>query len=99
VRDLEAILGRDAYRLLVAHGELIPLNDQVVFSREAFEDGLARVRDLFSHSPELTVAQVRDALGLPRRVTVAFLEYLDAQGYTRREGNVRRWVGHREASS
>ena len=38
-------------------------------------------------------APVRDASGVGRNVVIEVLEYFDAQGYTRREGDLRRVVG------
>ena len=40
-----------------------------------------------------TVRQFRDASGVGRNVVIEVLEYFDAQGYTRREGDLRRVVG------
>ena len=48
---------------------------------------------LSTHPQGLTVAQIRDLLGVSRRWTVAFLEHLDEIGYTQRTGDVRVWRG------
>ena len=39
------------------------------------------------------VRQFRDASGVGRNVVIKVLECFDAQGYTRREGDLRRVVG------
>ena len=40
-----------------------------------------------------TCASSGDASGVGRNVVIEVLEYFDAQGYTRREGDLRRVVG------
>ncbi len=85
-------LGAEVYTFLVAQGLLIPLEERAVVTRAQLEQWLQAVRELFARHGPLRVAQVRDALGLSRRLTVALLEYLDRQGYTRREGDLRVWL-------
>jgi selenocysteine-specific elongation factor len=41
----------------------------------------------------LTVAEIRDLLGTTRKFDVPLCEYLDREGVTRREGDVRLPVG------
>jgi selenocysteine-specific elongation factor len=43
-----------------------------------------------AESGEVGVAQLRDRLGLTRKYLIPFVEWLDAQGYTVRNGDVRR---------
>jgi selenocysteine-specific elongation factor len=48
------------------------------------------VRNHFAAEDTLTAAQFRDMLNTSRRYVLAFLEHLDAQGVTIREGDVRK---------
>ena len=47
------------------------------------------MRRLIERRGSLTVAQLRDELGLSRKYALAALEYLDQIGFTRREGDAR----------
>jgi selenocysteine-specific elongation factor len=47
------------------------------------------VRAHFAGAKELTVADVKEGLGLSRKWAVPLLEALDREKVTRREGNVR----------
>ncbi len=86
-------LGKETYQTLVVLGHLIPLNDKYVLDRETYQQWQARVIQALHQAPQgLTVAQIRDILGTSRRLTLAFLEHLDAQGVTCREGDFRRLV-------
>ncbi|MCL6593809.1 MAG: SelB C-terminal domain-containing protein, partial [Alicyclobacillus sp.] len=53
----------------------------------------AQVRALYERQGLFTAGQVRDELQVSRRVAVGLLEYLDRCGLTRREGDMRRWLG------
>jgi selenocysteine-specific elongation factor len=50
---------------------------------------MAMVRH-FEREETLTAAQFRDQLNTSRRYVLAFLEHLDAQGVTMREGDARK---------
>ncbi len=92
VRECIEAVGEEAYQALVELGRLVPLNEKYVLDRETYEAWLAKTREFFQEHGQLTVAQVRDLLSSSRRLVVAFLEHLDARGFTRREGDVRRWI-------
>jgi len=48
-----------------------------------------RVRGHFQAQPEMTVAGLKDILGVSRKQGVPYLEYLDARLWTERRGDVR----------
>ena len=58
-------------------------------SREAYEQGRDTVLRLALARETVTLAEVRDALGISRRLAQALLEALDADGLTRRTGDER----------
>ena len=66
-------------------GRLYRVGDGFAVSPELYERALAAVREL---SP-ITIAGVRDRLGLSRRITQLLLERFDADGLTRRVGDER----------
>ncbi len=88
---LEAV-GEEAFLVLVEQGRLVPLDDRYVVDRATYRRWMQQVHALLQEGPR-TTGQLRQALGASRRLVVAFLEHLDRQGLTRREGDVRVWVG------
>jgi selenocysteine-specific elongation factor len=90
-RELEASLGvepvkvEDAAlaRFLEAQGRLVRLGDGYAVSQEAFERARGVLVD------RISLAQFRDALGVGRKAAQLYLERFDADGVTRRVGDVR----------
>ncbi|MBC8104428.1 MAG: SelB C-terminal domain-containing protein [Cytophagales bacterium] len=75
--------------VLVETGELVEIEDRMYVSSQAIEETKAAIRRL-SQTPEgITVGAVRNATESSRRVILPLLEYLDAQGFTRRNGEKR----------
>jgi selenocysteine-specific elongation factor len=74
----------------VESGKLKPVSDEVVFLQSTYEEMVARLREALGAREKMTVAEIRDLFGSSRKYILAFLEYLDAQGVTRREGDYRR---------
>ena len=71
---------------LVRRGDLVRIDDDLVLlpeQMEAITSGLAGLPDGF------TVAAFRDEFGLARRQAVPLLEWMDAEGWTRRQGDGR----------
>jgi selenocysteine-specific elongation factor len=66
------------------------IEDGFLFSREVREKLLTA---LVSMDGDITVAAVRDSLGVGRKDTSAMLEFLDSQGLTRRDGDTRVLAG------
>jgi selenocysteine-specific elongation factor len=90
-RELEASLGvepvkvEDAAlaRFLEQEGRLIRLGDGYAVSREAYEQARGVLVD------RISLAEFRDALGVGRKAAQLYLERFDADGITRRVGDVR----------
>ena len=85
----EAGAGPEVLRALAKSGALVRLSDDVAFTREAYAAALDLVRQIFAAEGEVTVARLRDAMAASRRPVLAFLEHLDAERVTRREGDAR----------
>jgi selenocysteine-specific elongation factor len=79
----------DVVRALAQRGALVRLSDDIAFTREAYADAVAMVKDMILTSGSVTVAQVRDRMGASRRPVLALLEHLDAERVTRRVGDTR----------
>jgi len=90
VKDSAAEAGDEIYNALVEDGKLKPLSDEVVFLQSTYDEMTARLREDLRTREKITVAEVRDLFGSSRKYILAYLEYLDAQGITRREGDFRR---------
>ncbi|OLC25166.1 MAG: selenocysteine-specific translation elongation factor [Chloroflexi bacterium 13_1_40CM_3_65_12] len=76
-------------RALVQHGDLVRLSDDVAFTRTAYEQAVAAVKEAIATTGSVSVAQLRDRLGASRRPMLALLEHLDAAKVTRRVGDAR----------
>ena len=90
IKECQVDVGEDIYHALVDLGELIPVNQEVVFSKPGYSSMLLEVNEMLRINGEVSAAQVRDHLKTSRRYVLAFLEYLDHIGVTVREGDVRR---------
>jgi selenocysteine-specific elongation factor len=70
-----------------AEGRLVRVSADLVMTPATVERALTLIRA--AGSDGMTVSDVRAALGTSRKYAVPLLEYLDAQGMTRRAGDVR----------
>ncbi|MDQ6918636.1 MAG: selenocysteine-specific translation elongation factor [Candidatus Dormibacteraeota bacterium] len=86
----EAGAGPEVLRALAREGSLVRLSTDVAFTRGAYAAALELVRQIVAAEGGVTVARLRDAMGASRRPVLAFLEHLDAERVTRREGDVRK---------
>lgn len=74
---------------LLSGGELVLLSPQIIYSRSAYEKAWGAVTAHFEQKDMITLAELRDALGTSRKYALAFLEYLDKNGITKKEGDFR----------
>jgi len=75
---------------LAAEGRVVRLDQEHHFDAAAVEGARrALVTYLQAHPEGATAAELRDALGVSRKYAIPLLEYFDAQGLTKREGDVR----------
>ncbi|OGO62825.1 MAG: selenocysteine-specific translation elongation factor, partial [Chloroflexi bacterium RBG_19FT_COMBO_50_10] len=83
-------VGDDLYNAMVDLELLTPVPPDVVFRTEDYNKMVAETRRLLANQETVSAAEVRDHFQTSRRYALAFLEYLDSQGVTVREGDVRR---------
>ncbi len=57
--------------------------------RRLIETGVEKIRAHLIAQKTITVAQVRDLFNTSRKYALALMEYLDAQGVTKRQGDER----------
>ena len=79
----------DVLALLTARGEVVKVTDDVVFSRAAYEDMVACIREHIKTEGRVTLAEVRDMFKTSRKYAQALLEELDRKKITRRVGDER----------
>lgn len=96
VRDLATAAGidpgvaRKALSALVEAGEAVRVSSEMFVAAEAMESARGALTAALRTNPDgLTAAELRDALGVSRKYAIPLLEYFDAQGVTRRDGDVR----------
>jgi selenocysteine-specific elongation factor len=75
--------------VLIDQQALLRLSGEILFLPSTYAEMVQRLKDHLAAHESVTVAQVRDLFGTSRKYVLAFLEHLDAQGITRRLGDVR----------
>ena len=89
-------LPAEAKHALIRSGDLVRIDGDLVLLADQVETITAELRSL----PDgFTVAMFRDHFGLSRRHAVPLLEWLDAEGWTRRSGDERSVSSPREGSA
>lgn len=89
IKDAEQIVGSEVLSALIELGRVVRLNDEVLLSAPTYQSAVQQVRAHLRAQPTITVAQVRDRFNTSRKYALALMEYLDAQGITRRVGDER----------
>jgi selenocysteine-specific elongation factor len=84
--ESESLRALDA---LVEAEDLILLEKGVYIHPEVFARGRERVKEFLTKNGRMNIAQARELLGASRKYLLPFLEMLDKQGVTRREGDFR----------
>lgn len=90
VKEAQADVGEDLFAALVEMGRLVAVSPEVAFRKQDYEKMVEVVQRHFEREETLSAAQLRDLLNTSRRYVLAFLEHLDSQGVTMREGDVRK---------
>ncbi len=90
IKDCQTELGDELYNALLDNNTLVAVSSEVVFRPQDYESMKRGVLEHFNTHTSLTVGEFRDLYATSRRYALAFLEYLDAQGITARDGEARR---------
>ncbi len=75
---------RSIAETLVREGKIVRLAAKVTYHREAVEAAREAVLGLIERHNSVTIAELRDRLGVSRKYAQAILEYFDKTGITRR---------------
>ncbi|HYX78894.1 MAG TPA: selenocysteine-specific translation elongation factor [Solirubrobacterales bacterium] len=76
-----------ALERVVDAGRAVRVAREVYFASGALEESRSRVLDLLRGRGQITIAELRDALGTSRKYAQALLEYLDSTKVTVRQGD------------
>jgi len=90
VNDSRKEVGEEIYNALLSLKRLKQISSEVVFTPETYQKMIVEIKEKLQDDGTITVAQARDHFGSSRKYMLAFLEKLDAEGITVREGDVRR---------
>lgn len=82
-------LAQKVLNALVNEGEVVRLGGDMHFGRAAIDAAAAAIRTHLKGAGQASAADLRDVLGVSRKYAIPLLEYFDAQGLTRREGELR----------
>jgi selenocysteine-specific elongation factor len=83
-------VARKALTRLAADGRVVRLSSELHFDAAALEPARAAlVAYLAAHPEGSTTSDLREVLGVSRKYAIPLLEYFDAQGVTKRQGDLR----------
>jgi len=85
----EVLLEDELLAYLEAKGEVVRVEDGVVFATDAYGEMVEKVIAHLREKQTVTLAQVRDMLGTSRKYAQALLEHMDEKRITRRVGDER----------
>jgi selenocysteine-specific elongation factor len=88
-KEAEQIVGTQVLAALIDLGQLLKLSEDVLLLPETYADSVEKIRAHLMAQRTITVAQVRDLFNTSRKYALALMEYLDAQGVTKRQGDER----------
>ena len=85
---LEPSLARRAVGELEKRGKACRISQDLCFDKAALDKLEAAARNRLAQGPA-SAAELKEAMGTSRKYAIPLLEYFDAQGVTRREGDMR----------
>jgi selenocysteine-specific elongation factor len=82
-------VARKALTKLVAAGRVVRLGPDLHFAADAVDGARGRIVEYLEARGDMLASDARDILGTSRKYVVPLLEYFDARGVTKREGDAR----------
>jgi selenocysteine-specific elongation factor len=79
----------EALQALLESGKVERVGEGLIH-RDAADRAVRRIAETFEERESLTVAEIKELLGLTRKHAIPLLEWLDGRGITRRVGNTRK---------
>ena len=90
VKECRKDVGEELYNALLSLKRLQQISPEVVFTPDTYQKMVIEVKTILEKDQTITVARARDHFDSSRKYMLAFLEKLDSDGITVREGDVRR---------
>ncbi|HVL90316.1 MAG TPA: selenocysteine-specific translation elongation factor [Actinomycetota bacterium] len=81
--------GAALIKALTDAGALIKINTDIAYTAERFDAAKAAIADAVNAEGPLTAGRIKEILQTSRKYAIPLLERLDAEGFTRRDGDVR----------
>jgi selenocysteine-specific elongation factor len=80
-------------RFLETGGRVVALTRDRFAETSAVRALAAKLSSRFSPGADLSTAELKDAIAVSRKYLIPLLEYFDREGISRRNGDMRQWVG------
>lgn len=87
--DTARALGDELLNLLIARGDLVRVNADVLLTPEVYEEMSAFVVEYIKANGSIVATELRDRFDTSRKYAIALLEHLDDKRVTRRVGDKR----------
>ena len=81
------------------NGDLIKIDDEYFLHADVMNQIKTELESSLSQGPGLSMSEIRQQLGTSRKYAIPILEYLDASGFTIRDGDLRRLASDQVPSS
>jgi len=88
--NLPKAVVREFLEKLISEGELLRVSREFLFQQQAVETAREQVLQYISDKGAITVSDFRDLVGTSRKYAIPLLSYFDSQGFTIRDGDLRR---------
>ncbi|MCX6013878.1 MAG: selenocysteine-specific translation elongation factor, partial [Chloroflexi bacterium] len=75
--------------MLIEQGKIVKAAENVIFSKQAYDDMVAKIIQELKKNGKITVAEVRNLFSTSRKYALALMEHLDEKRITRRVGDER----------
>jgi selenocysteine-specific elongation factor len=87
--DAAQLAGEDVVYALIELGDIVQVQDDVVFTRATYEEMVGAIFEMIDHDGSVTASSLRDHFNTTRKYAIGLLEHLDSVGLTRRVGDSR----------
>jgi selenocysteine-specific elongation factor len=71
-------------RFLLQTGKIVDIGGDLLVHHESLVKAVKEIRKILDEKGSITAAQVRDSLGISRKIAIALLEHMDSLGITKR---------------
>jgi selenocysteine-specific elongation factor len=87
--ELKNEFGEEIVQALINKGMLIKTSDDIAFKKQFFDFMLSKLKEFLNKEGSIALNQFRDMFQTSRKYSLSFLEYLDKENITLREGDGR----------